>query len=273
MRLKIELPTPANLGWQALGPFAMVPLRLGGAQCGASHLFSWSLSSPVRMSIAHSKLTTLISAAVVLSLFGGCSSWPFAEKERTSIITPGMRMAAVQEIGPRAEKADAAEQQRLCEQLAQHIQTEPDPLVRQEIQKTVAQFSTPLALKMLQAGLNDEHLDVRLTCCKRLGERGNVAAVGPLRKVLETDKELDARLAAIDALGQIKSTETVAALALALDDRDPAIQYAGVQALKTATGEDFGGDVSSWQMYVKGETPPPKPPVSIAARAKEWSPF
>jgi hypothetical protein len=232
------------------------------------------ICSRVRMTPAHSKLVILFSAAAVaVSTLGGCSSLPFMEKERTSIITPGMRMAAVREIGPRANNADSAEQQRLCEQLALHIQTEPDPLVRLEIQNTVAQFSVPLALKMLLAGLHDENLDVRLTCCYRLAERGDATAIGPLRKVLETDSELDARLAAIDALGQIDSTETVAALALALDDRDPAVQYAGVQALKAVSGEDFGNDVSSWQMYVKGETPPAKPSVSIAERAKQWSPF
>ena len=209
------------------------------------------------MTFACSKTVILFSAAAVaVSTLGGCSSLPFMEKERTSIITPGMRMAAVREIGPRASNADTAEQQRLCEQLAMHIQTEPDPLVRQEIQYTVAEFSVPLALNMLLAGLNDENLDVRVTCCNRLGERGDTGAIGPLRKILETDDELDARLAAIDALGKIDSTETVAALATALDDSDPAVQYAGVQALKSASGEDFGNDVRSWQQYVSGETPP-----------------
>lgn len=226
------------------------------------------------MNFACSKLVILFSAAaVVVSTLGGCNSMPFMQKERTSIITPGMRMAAVREIGPRASDADSAEQQRICEQLALHIQTEPDPLVRQEIQQTVAQFSSPLALKMLLAGLDDENLDVRVTCCNRLGERGDASAIGPLRKILETDGELDVRLSAVDALGQIDSPETIAALALALDDRDPAIQYAGVQALKAASGQDFGNDVRSWQQYVSGETPQAQPPVSIAERAKQWSPF
>ncbi len=226
------------------------------------------------MTFARTKPVFLIWAvAVAISTLGGCSTLPFMQKERTSIITPGMRMAAVREIGPRAKNADTAEQQRICEQLALHIQTEPDPLVRQEIQNTVAQFSPPLALKMLLAGLSDEDLDVRLTCCSRLGKRGDVGAIGPLRKILETDDELDARLAAIDALGQIESTETVAALAIALNDRDPAIQYAGVQALKVASGQDFGNDVRAWQQYVSGETPQAKPPISIAEKAKQWSPF
>ena len=122
------------------------------------------------MIFARTKPIFLISAvAVAVSTLGGCSTLPFMQKERTSIITPGMRMAAVREIGPRAKKADSAEQQRICEQLALHIQTEPDPLVRQEIQNTVAQFSSPMALKMLLAGLSDENLDVRLTCCYRFG--------------------------------------------------------------------------------------------------------
>ena len=249
----------------------MVPLRFEAALRAC---FPPTFCSLVSMIFARGKPVVLFSAAALaVSTFAGCSSMPFMEKERTSIITPGMRMAAVREIGPRADNADFAEQQRLCEQLALHIQTEPDPLVRQEIQNTVAKFSTPLAQKMLLAGLNDEDLDVRLTCCNRLGERGDSEAVGPLRKILETDEQLDARLAAIDALGNINSTETVAALAVALDDRDPAIQYAGVQALKASTGEDFGNDVRSWQMYVQGETPPAKPPVSIADRAKALSPF
>lgn len=226
------------------------------------------------MTPACSRPSILISvAAVFIVSLGGCSSLPFMQKERTSVITPAMRMAAVREIGPRARNADTAEQQRICEQLAMQIQTEPDPLVRQEIQNTVAEFSPPLALRMLLAGLSDDNLDVRLTCCYRLGERGDLSAIAPLRKVLETDEELDARLAAIDALGQLKSTEAVAALATALEDRDPAVQYAGVQALKTASGEDFGNDVRAWQQYVSGETPPVGPPVSIAERAKEWSPF
>ena len=226
----------------------------------------------VRMTFLRTKSVALVSAAVAVSALG-CSSWPFAEKERTSIITPGMRMAAVKEFGPRANNADPFEQQRLCEQLARQIQSEPDPLVRQEIQNSAAQFSTPLALKMLLAGLQDDDLNVRLTCCYRLAERGDVAAIGPLRTALETDRELDVRLAAIDALGKIHSTESVAALGLALADRDPAVQYAGVQALKTASGQDLGNDVTAWQQYVSGGNPSIKPEISVAQRVKEWSPF
>lgn len=204
-----------------------------------------------------------VTVGLLISAQCGCSSWPFAKKERTSIITPGMRMSAVREIGARAPKADMAEQQQICEQLARQIQTEPDPLVRMEIQNTVAAFKAPLAQRMLVAGLSDEDTEVRLTCCYRLAERAEQATIGPLREAMTADENLDVRLAAIDALSKMQTTETVSALGTALDDRDPAVQYAAVQALKSASGEDFGNDVTAWQQYVAGQVPS-KPEISVA---------
>lgn len=203
----------------------------------------------------------------------GCTSWPFREKERTSFITPGMRIAAVREMRAQAEGLDDEEQQRLTEQLASQIRTEPDPLVRKAIQEAVAEYSTPLAQDVLVAGLNDADLQVRITCCKKLGEKGDPTAVPILRNVLESSDELDVRLAAVDSLGKISSTETVSALAIALRDQDPAMQYAGVQALKAVSGQDFGNDVKLWQQYAEGQQPVIQPNVSLAERIKGYSPF
>lgn len=223
------------------------------------------------MEITQREVIRTVAAAILIGGLCGCSLWT-GPRERTSIITPGMRMSAVREIGARADKADMAEQQQICEQLARQIQTEPDPLVRLEIQDTIAGFQAPLAQRMLVAGLKDEDVDVRLTCCYRLAERAELATVGPLRETLNSDPELDVRLAAIDALAKIQSTETVSALGTALQDRDPAVQYAAVQALKTATGEDLGNDVATWQQYVAGQLPE-KPEISVAERVKQFSPF
>ena len=183
-----------------------------------------------------------------------------------------MRIAAVREIAARAPDSDAAQQQRICEDLARQIQTEPDPLVRQEIQNTVAAFRAPMAERMLIAGLSDNDVDVRLTCCYRLAERAEPATLGPLQQAMKSDSDLDVRLAAIDAIAKIQSTDTVAALGSVLADRDPAVQYAAVQALKSASGEDFGNDVSAWQQYVAGGNVE-KPEISVAERIEQYSPF
>ena len=217
-------------------------------------------------------LPTALACVVMLSSMG-CSSWPFQKKKHSTVITPGMRIATVREMGAQAKDLDSSEQTRLSEQLAAQIQTEQDPLVRQAIQETVAEYSTPLARNVLLAGLQDDDLDVRLTCCRKLAGRAELTVVNALRQVIENDKELDVRLAAISALGEIPSTESVSALAIAINDSDPAMQYAGVQSLKAVSGKDFGNDVKAWQQYAAGEQPEIGPRPSVAQRLKEYSPF
>jgi len=205
-----------------------------------------------------------------LVLLAGCASLPWQERERTSMITPRMRMAAIQEIGMRAKDADADEQQRLTEQLATQIQTEPDPLVRRTIQEAIGEFSTTLARDVLVAGLQDEDQGVRLACCQALGQRGDPQVVSALSQVIADDKDLDIRLAAIDSLGQTKLPQSTAALAKAINDRDPALQYAGVQALKSISGQDLGNDVTAWRQYAATQQ---QPEASVAERPGVSSPF
>jgi HEAT repeat protein len=188
-------------------------------------------------------------ASLLLAAVTGCQLWPFRDHERTTIITPAMRSAAIREMAPRARDATDAEQARMCEELAQQIRTEPDPIVRKAIQETIAEFKAPLASAVLLAGLNDDDRDVRVTCCRLLGQRNEAKAVEPLGKLVAEDGDLDVRLAAVDALGAMKNKSAVAALAAALKDRDPAMQYAGVEAMKTVTGEKIGNDVEAWRQY------------------------
>jgi HEAT repeat protein len=94
-----------------------------------------------------------------------------------------------------------------------------------------------------------------------------------LSQTLRSDKDFDVRMAAAQALGQFKSPESMQALKVALDDRDPAMQYAGVQSMKSITGKDYGGDMQAWRQVAAGETPPaPKAP-SIAERVRSVRPF
>lgn len=160
-----------------------------------------------------------------------------------------MRAASIREYAPRARRADPEEQQRICAQLAQQIQTEPDPIVRKVIQETIAEFRTPLADAVILAGLNDEDRDVRLVCCRLLGQRGQADAVEALSRAVGNDGDVDVRMAAVDALGEIKSPACIKGLAMALKDRDPAMQMAGVMAMKNVSGENLGNDVQAWRQY------------------------
>lgn len=190
-----------------------------------------------------------------LTTLAGCQLWPFGDNEHTSIITPAMRVASIREVGARAEDASSADQLTMCEELAQQIRTEPDPIVRRAIQESIAQFDTPLASSVLQAGLNDDDRDVRTACCRLLGRRQDPAAIATLSRIVGSDSDMEVRMAAIDALGKYESKDAVIGLAAAVKDRDPALQYAGVKAMKTASGQDLGNDVEAWRQYAATLTP------------------
>ena len=213
----------------------------------------------------------------MLAVWTGCSSGPlprlFASKERTSIVTPSMRVSTVREMGARAEEGGQLEQQQMTETLAAQIRTEPDPLVRRAIQEEVGGIDLPLAKEMLLAGLNDTDADVRVVCCRMLGHWATESTIGALQQVIQQDDDIDVRLAAVDALGNIRSSRSVQALAVALADRDPAMQYAAVGAIKTASGQNFGNDVQKWRQYAESDNPQILPAVTMAQRMKDYMPF
>jgi HEAT repeat protein len=217
----------------------------------------------------HSKLPLGLLLLLVAS---GCTL-PFQDRERTSIITPAMRIAAIREAGARARDTDEVEQTKSIDELVAQIRTERDPLVRRAIQEAVSEHSTALARDVLIAGLKDDDTDVRLTCCQKLGQRGEPEAVAPLKDLLESDTNLDVRLAATDALGKINTPESIAALSLAVKDRDPALQYAGVEALKNLSGQDLGNDVKAWQQFTEQGVAPASTKESVADKVRRYSPF
>lgn len=218
----------------------------------------------------------LTAGLVVLS---GCQAltwpnvWPFPEPERTSYLTPAMRVDAIRQVAAQADETNSPQQLELTDQLARQIQIEPDALVRKAIIDAMSEYQTPLAQQVIEAALNDSDMAVRIAACEGLGKRGEARSVDSLAKALRDDRDIDVRLAAAEALGNIKSPESVKALVVALDDRDPAMQYVGVESMKSITGEDYGGDVQAWRQLAAGETPPrPKSP-SIATRLRSMSPF
>jgi HEAT repeat protein len=198
--------------------------------------------------------------------------WPFPERELTTYRTPAMRVDAIEAFAMRSKHVDSPEQRQITDQLARQIQVEPDPLVRKAVVRTIAEFQTPMSQQVLEAGLSDESDAVRVECCRALGERAQPGSVTGLANALRADSNSDVKMAAAEALGKIKSPEAMKALAVALDDRDPAMQYVGVQSLKSITGRDYGPDVQAWRQVAAGGVPPAEP-VSVAEQIKRMTPF
>jgi HEAT repeat protein len=133
------------------------------------------------------------------------------------------------------------------------------------ILKTVAVYPTPMAGRVLTAGMSDPESSVRIVCCKAWAIRGGREAIDPLSNALKDDPNFDVRMAAARSLGKIKDTSAALPLADALNESDPALQRRLVESLKTVSGRDYGNDINAWRQYARSGSAKDE-----AVAAKPW---
>ena len=109
-------------------------------------------------------------------------------------------------------------------------------------------------------------LDVEIAACEAWGHRAGPEAVDVLSQALAGDPDIDIRLAAARALGKTGDGAAMAALAGALEDRDPALQYRAIRSLASVTDQNFGDDVNRWREYCRDEIPASPRPVIAAEK-------
>ncbi len=211
-------------------------------------------------------------AGCTVNQSGRWTYWPLAKvSDRVPGITPPPeRMRAIRELGQRAARQDPVEQNRLAGQLAEMYAQEQDPLIRGQIIQSAGYLAGPNTLALLRQGLKDADADVRVLACQSLGRLGGPEAAAALAEALGSDTDPDVRLAAVKALGETGEPSAIQPLGLALAERDPAMQYQAVAALRQVAPVDYGNDVQRWRQYVKGEPVDPEPPVSLVERVRRW---
>src|SRR5487761_1750372 len=189
---------------------------------------------------------------LVIACLAGCASgdksngrkWydPFSffcnEKEgpKVKITTSQQRVKILRALAKQASTLPPEEQERATDELCQALSKENDILVRAEMLRCIAVFPSPRAEAM------------RVLC-----------------ETLASDTDIDVRLAAARALGRLKDPQSVAALALALDDTNPAIQYRAMQSLKAVTGKNYQ-TIKDWREYAQGDK---SEPPSLVARLRQ----
>ena len=124
------------------------------------------------------------------------------------------------------------------------------------------------SLAMIEKGLDDESLKVRMEACRMLGTRKDEAATRLLASTVGTETDQDVRNAAIKALGNHNSPVAINSLRLALSNRDPATQNLAIDSLKGATGKNYGSDPEVWIAALEGK-PATEKTESIAERARK----
>lgn len=216
------------------------------------------------MRLASVSQPCLLWIVVLPLLAGGCSTtrqakywkwWYDKDKVGPQVTAPYERVEKLRELAKSAPEMPETEQRRLTGILLEDIQKEEDPAMRAEILKTLTALGNETSLAVLKAALKDPNPLVRTTACEGWRKRGGTEAAGTLMQMMNTDKDLDVRMAAARELGELQDKEAIPTLGTWLDDPNPAMQYRAVQSLRKITGKDFGEDVTKWKLYVQGGSP------------------
>ena len=203
---------------------------------------------------------------MVLAVFvAGCSSFstmsnpfadignPFSQQEPAYKSqygpTPAQKANRLRQLAQVAGSLSAEEQTEISNELYELYSATSDPILRREAVRAMGAFPVPIAAAGLQAATEDAESSVRIAACEAWRLRGGPEAVAALSGLLQNDADVDVRLAASSAIATFPTELAVPQLGRVLEDRDPAVQVAVLEALRSNSNEDFGNDVSRWTQY------------------------
>ncbi len=184
------------------------------------------------------------------------SKWEAEEQIADTLFEKKRRMnnaVSAALAGPPEAKSQAAQM------LAETLRNERILLIRMHAVNLMGQLHCPETVNTLQEALSDSNSDVRIAAVNALSHFPAEDAVPNLQEAIGSDTHVDVRMAATRALGNFTGEQTVRALAVALDDPNPALQLRATESLRHATGENLGRNVGAWQKYVQQMLPDHNP--------------
>ena len=149
-----------------------------------------------------------------------------------------------------AANSSTSIQENAVKQLSESIQRDPVLLIRIHAVELLGQLNTAEAASALKLASKDPDSRVRNAAINAWKSMPTSVAVGQLQEILGSDTDVDVRLNATEALGDLPVPEAAQALSLALSDTNPAVQLRATESLQQITGEQIGADVAAWQTYL-----------------------
>jgi HEAT repeat protein len=180
------------------------------------------------------------------------------------------QLAEIEVLQDNAASMSLEQQVHWANEMTYLVRTQSNPVLRGAAVDTLAVLAVPEAEAGLRAALADKDPSVRIAACDAWASHGGAAAVEQLAERLGSDTDLDVRLAATRALGRFSEPAAHRALALALDDSDPAIRHRAIQSLKQSSGRDFGDNIDAWKQFAQGKDPGPDAPPWLVQRIRQW---
>ena len=146
------------------------------------------------------------------------------------------------------------DQQSAAKFLAEIVRRESILLNRIYAVKLLGQLDCPASLKALHEATEDSNSEIRIAAIGSLEQLPADSSLSRLQAILMDDSNTDVRLAAARSIGEFSGEQAITAVAVALDDKDPALQRRVMQSLEKISGEPLGTDRAAWEQYVKATT-------------------
>lgn len=161
-------------------------------------------------------------------------------------VTDHQRRRELQSLAKQIGSMPANDQVFWSKHLARILENDPSPEMRRIAILAAAEIKSPASIGLIERGLNDESLKVRMEACRSLGKRSEPEATHLLATTLGSTQDPDVRNSAIAALGTHKGSISLDSLRIALDDQDPATLHLAMESLRGVTGKDLGDDPKIW---------------------------
>lgn len=151
--------------------------------------------------------------------------------------------------------------------LKQMMENDENPEMRRLVVRTAGRLQDPSALAIVDKGLDDASVKVRMEACHALGRMQGDEAARTLAAAVGTDTSLDVRHAAIEALASHSNQIAIDSLKVVLSDRNPATRDLAIQSLRGSTGKDYGDNPQVWIAALDGK-PTPQVETRLADRIR-----
>lgn len=205
--------------------------------------------------------------ALCVVVFSGCQDGPlyglkvanpyFTMKEWKQDeelgVTDHERWQQLAELSETIDRLPADRQQFWSNQLQSILDNDNSAEMRRLVVQAAGNLDGPSAMAMIEQGLDDPSMKVRMEACRSLGKKQNDQATRLLVSTLGTDTSEDVKHSAMSALGAHKNQISIDSLRLALQDRDPATRNLAIEALRGATGKNYGDNPEVWIAALDGK--------------------
>ncbi len=210
------------------------------------------------------------------SQYMGTTSTSFLRKVREEG-DPNIRFLAYSKLGNPKVYETPEQKAEAVRTLVEVLEKHKEPMAsRAVIVSTLGMLGDPAARDVVVAAVSDPEPLIRVEACRALGKVGRPEDATVLARVMATDTLMDARIAAIDGLGDLKADDPriQRVLVASLENDDPATRYASLKALRKITNKDYGVEAVAWQKNLLGDDPKADGanPILMASPAQTISP-